>query len=65
MAVTPLKHMRIDQELTLFSLGRKTGINPGRLSMLERSLVPPREDEIRRLAAALDVDPAELFEPRR
>ena len=64
MAASLLKHYRIDKGLTLFDLGRKTGIQPGRLSQIERGLVTPRAEEIERLSRALRAKPAELFHKR-
>ena len=61
MPASPLKHSRIDRQLTLFALSRITAINPGRLSMIERELIQPREDEMLRLAKALGRAPADLF----
>ena len=63
MAASALKHRRIDHGLTLFDLGRKTTINPGRLSQIERRLVRPRRDEVERLSKALKAKPEELFDP--
>ena len=63
MPASPLKHIRIDRNLTLFDLGRRTRINPGRLSMIERGLVQPRRDETDRLAKALGAEPNQLFAP--
>ncbi len=62
MTASPLKHSRIDGGLTLFELGRRTRINPGRLSMIERRLVKPRRDEMERLATALQIESRDLFD---
>lgn len=61
MPASPIKHARIDRNLTLFDLGRLTRINPGRLSMIERSLVTARPDEVERIAVALGTRAEELF----
>ena len=62
MPASPLKHRRIDEGATLFDLGRRTRIQPGRLSLIERGLVQPRRDEIERLSRALRAEPSELFD---
>ena len=62
MAASALKHRRIDYGLTLFALGRKTIIHPGRLSQIERRLVKPRKDDVERLSKALKTTVAELFD---
>lgn len=37
---SPLKAMRIEAGISLREVSRRTGINPGRLSVIERGLVP-------------------------
>ena len=48
---------------TIWELGRRANVSVGRLSLLERGIVEPREDERRRLAKVLDGSPTSLFEP--
>jgi transcriptional regulator with XRE-family HTH domain len=48
---TPLRSMRIASGLTIRQLERATGINRGRLSILERG-VPPKPDEIGKITSA-------------
>ena len=62
MTASLLKHRRIDEGKTLFDLGRRTGIQPGRLSQIERGLVTPRRDEIERLCRALGAEAGDLFD---
>jgi transcriptional regulator with XRE-family HTH domain len=49
---SPLRQVRLAAGLTIRELERRTGINRGRLSIIERG-VPPTEDEARRIAEAL------------
>lgn len=52
MADTILRQMRQGLGLSLREVSRRSGINPGRLSIIERG-VPPTEDEMRRIREAL------------
>ncbi len=56
-----LRFNRLNQHKTLFDVQRLTGIPMSRLSMLERDLVAPTDDERRRLATALKRTEGELF----
>ena len=58
-----LRRFRKRKNLTLRRLARLTGINYQKIHHFEHGL-QPREDELRRLAAALDCSPAELEEVR-
>ena len=49
---TPLRQIRLAAGLKLREVSRRTGINPGRLSIIERG-VTPTEDEAARILAAL------------
>lgn len=49
---TPLRQVRVAAGLTIRELERRTGINRGRLSIIERG-VPPSDDEARRIFEAL------------
>ena len=53
---TPLRQVRIAAGLTLREVARRTGINPGRLSIIERG-VSPTDDEARRIVEALNARP--------
>jgi transcriptional regulator with XRE-family HTH domain len=52
--MTPLRQIRIAAGLSLREVERRTGINRGRLSIIERG-VSPTEDESRAILAALQV----------
>lgn len=49
-----LRQMRLDRGLSLRTIATRTGINPGRLSIIERG-VSPAPDELRRILAALEL----------
>jgi hypothetical protein len=49
---TPFKAMRVATGLSQREVARRAGINSGRMSVIERGLVPS-EDERRRLLAVL------------
>ena len=53
---TPLRQVRLAAGLTIRELERRTGINRGRLSIIERG-VPPTEDEARLIMEALRDEP--------
>lgn len=61
MALTPVRRKRRDEDQTLFEMYRRTGIQPSRLSLIERALVVPRADEKTRIARALRTTVADLF----
>lgn len=48
----PLRQMRLAAGLTIREMERRSGINRGRLSIIERG-VPPTDDEARKMLAAL------------
>ena len=48
----PWRTLRLTTGLTLREVSRRTGINPGRLSIIERG-VAPTEDEARRIRETL------------
>jgi len=55
-----LKEVRIERFLTQQELADKSGIGIVTVSRLESGLQQPRLKTVRRLAAALGVDPADL-----
>lgn len=59
--VSPLRMKRFIEELTIYDVSAKTGIDPARISLLERGYKTPKEEEKKKLAEALDCTPAELF----
>ena len=55
--LTPLRQLRLAAGLTLSEVARRSGINKGRLSIIERG-VPPTDAEAARILAALrQLDP--------
>jgi transcriptional regulator with XRE-family HTH domain len=56
-----LKEVRTRRLLTQVQLADKSGVNQVTIARIERNQVDPRFSTIRRLAAALDVDPTELI----
>lgn len=48
----PYRALRLATNLSLRQLAERTGINPGRLSIIERG-VPPTEEEARRILSVL------------
>jgi transcriptional regulator with XRE-family HTH domain len=55
-----LRQLRHAAELTQMELSNRCGLDMAEISRLERGLKDPRLTTIVRLAAGLDVDPAEL-----
>ena len=54
MADTPLlRQLRESKGLTLREVSRRSGINPGRLSIIERG-VAPTPDEVAKILAAFE-----------
>jgi transcriptional regulator with XRE-family HTH domain len=57
-----LKDSRIRRALTQEELAAAAGIGKNTVNRLERDLTEPRPPTLRKLARALEVDPAELVE---
>lgn len=55
---TPLRQVRIAAGISLNELARRTGINKGRISIIERG-VSPSADEAAKILAALQATPKE------
>ena len=55
-----LKDLRIRRALTQEELAEAAGIGKNTVNRLERDLTEPRPPTLRKLAQALEVDPAEL-----
>ncbi len=56
-----LRELRKEKLLTQEELAKKAGLNPNSIVRIERgSVAEPRFSTIRKLAAALEVDPQEL-----
>jgi len=58
---TPLRQLRLAAGLGLREVSRRSGINPGRLSIIERG-VPPSDEEAKAILAALTMPTGQ--EPR-
>jgi transcriptional regulator with XRE-family HTH domain len=61
MPATPVRHARIDRNLTLHRLSTKAAVSMGRLSLIERGLEQPTPEEQRRIAKALRRAARDLF----
>ncbi len=55
-----LKQKRIRRALTQEDLAQKAGLTTASVARIERNETEPRMSTLRRLAKALDIDPAEL-----
>jgi len=55
---TPIRRLRVAAGLTIRELERRTGINRGRLSIIERG-VTPTDDEAHRILEALRAESPE------
>jgi len=63
--LSPLKKERILREQTLYEVGGKAGISPGRLSLIEIDLVEPRYREMQAISRALRVAIKRVFPPTK
>lgn len=63
MKLTRLRELRLRAYLTQEMLSEKAGVTISTISALEAGRENPRISTIRKLAAALDVSPAELAAP--
>jgi transcriptional regulator with XRE-family HTH domain len=61
MPLSPCRFARLNADLTILDLEKRSGVSASRLSVIERHLVPPTPDEIARIAKALKKPAAELF----
>jgi transcriptional regulator with XRE-family HTH domain len=59
--LTPLRRERVLRQMSLYDIRARTGISVSKLSLVERGIERPSEDEKRRLAKALGVQIHELF----
>jgi transcriptional regulator with XRE-family HTH domain len=55
-----LKRQRIRKALTQEELARQAGLTTASVARIERNETEPRMSTLRKLAKALDLDPAEL-----
>lgn len=59
--ISPLREKRFFSELSIYDLSQRTGIDPARISLIERGYKVPREDEKKKIAQALDCQVKEIF----
>lgn len=59
--ISPLREKRFFKEMSIYDLALETGINPARISLLERNYKVPRKDEKERLARALNCRVEDIF----
>jgi transcriptional regulator with XRE-family HTH domain len=59
--LTPLRRERLLRELSLYDMRSKTGIAVSKLSLVERGIEQPNEQEKQRLAKALGVRAEDIF----
>jgi len=57
-----LKRLRTLRALTQAELADRAGVTTATVARIERDEIEPRMTTLRKLAAALEVDPAELVE---
>jgi len=57
-----LKRQRIRKALTQEDLAQQAGLTTASVARIERNETEPRMSTLRKLAKALDIDPAELVE---
>lgn len=61
--LTRLRHFRERAALSQQDLAQQAGVSRSALARIELGEVEPRPSTLRKLAAALNVQPAELMEP--
>ena len=59
--LSPLRTKRFFNEMSIYDLGKITGIDPARISLIERDYKVPREDEKEKIAQALGCEVEEIF----
>ena len=59
--ISPLREKRFFSELSIYDLSQKTGIDPARISLIERHYKAPREDEKVGMAKALNCQVKDIF----
>jgi transcriptional regulator with XRE-family HTH domain len=59
--ISPLRAKRFFAQMSIYDLSVKTGIDPARISLIEREYKTPRDDEKERLAKALGCGVGEIF----
>jgi transcriptional regulator with XRE-family HTH domain len=56
-----LRETRVIKRVSQFQLRLLSGVHQSKISLIENGLVQPRPEEMKKLARALNVTPAELF----
>jgi len=59
--ISPLREKRFFGELTIYDLSKRTGIDPARISLMERGYKIPREDEKKKIAKVLSCKAIDIF----
>ena len=59
--ISPLREKRFFGELTIYDLSQKTGIDPAKISLIERGYKAPREDEKEKIAKTLNCKVTDIF----
>ena len=59
--LSPLRQKRLLEELTIYDLERRTGLNTAKISLIERGYRNPRNEEKLKFAKALKCRIAEIF----
>ena len=59
--ISAMKKRRFFEQMTIYDLALKTGIDPGTISLIERGYKIPRDDEKEKIASALGLEVHELF----
>jgi len=59
--ISPLRKRRFFGELSIYDLSQKTGIDPAKISLIERGYKFPRKDEKKKIAKVLGCKVADIF----
>ena len=59
--ISALRQKRFFAQKTIYAVGQLTGIDPARISLIERGYKVPREDEKQKLAEVLECSVEEIF----
>ena len=59
--ISPLKEKRFFSELSIYDLSQKTGIDPAKISLIERGYKTPRKDEKKKIAKVLGCKVTDIF----
>ncbi|MBU4427426.1 MAG: helix-turn-helix transcriptional regulator [Desulfobacterales bacterium] len=59
--LSPLRQKRLFQELTIYDLERRTGLNAAKISLIERGYRNPRNEEKLKLAKVLNCEVEDIF----